>query len=81
MLYCSFLIKDEEMDCSARYLEQMYFEPAMVAFANHLAIEAGYGKIQCFTDCPVLVIGCEIFTRPDGLQVNLTKGDDEGIDL
>ena len=77
MLYCSFLIKSEEVDTwSTRYIEQMYFEPAMVSFAKHLAIEAGYGKIQCITDCPVMVVTCEIFTREDGLQVNLTKGDE-----
>jgi hypothetical protein len=76
MLYCSFLIKSEDIDDhDARWAEQMFFEPAMISLVNHLAIEAGYGRIQCITDCPILVVNTEIFTRLDGLQVNITKGE------
>jgi hypothetical protein len=42
---------------------------------NYLLKEAGEDRLSVLADVP-LVATWEIFTRPDGLQVNVLRGDD-----
>jgi hypothetical protein len=70
MLHCSFLVPDAELTCPPNYIDRAYVEPALVALATELGFQC-----QCADDCPVLLVNTSVFTRPDGLQVNITRGD------